>query len=145
MPSPGLDARLLKEREQIILTSKRHSLRQNIEYVKEIKGSTVLKLSHIDSIADAYKIVGCSLFMEGEAPQNRQDHSLIHFIVKDTDGRLWGRVKSIKDSEMNPLIEVEANGEVIDVPFHQEIVKEIDWRERTIVLDPPEGLRDLNR
>lgn len=145
MPSPGLDAKLFKEGGQIILISKRHSLRQNVEYVKEIKGSIVLKLSHFDSIADAYKIVDCSLFMEGEAPNDRQENSLVHFIVKDTDGRLWGTVKSIKDSGLNPLIEVEANGEVIDVPFHEEIVKQIDWGARTIVLDPPEGLRDLNR
>lgn len=143
--SPGVESSRIKEGDEITLILKKSSIKQQVKYVREISGKTVLKLSRINSINEAYKIIDSSLFMEGDPSAQQQEDFLTHFTVTDIHGQLWGRVRRIRHSDLNPIIEVESGEEVIDVPFNEGIVKDIDWEDRSIILDPPDGLRDLNR
>ncbi|MCP4217716.1 MAG: hypothetical protein GY765_23950, partial [bacterium] len=67
------------------------------------------------------------------------------FIVKDINGLEWGRVLDISEAGLNKLIEVYQNDDIYYVPFTDSIVKSIDAEKRLIIIDPPDGLMDLNK
>ena len=144
-PSPDCELALFKKGEEYLLSSDKYRLRQKLEYMEVMGFRVVLKFNDINSIAQAYKMIGYSISIEGMSPKVKKKHPLIHFTVKDIHGCLWGTVKNVREDGLNPLLEVENNGEVIAVPFNENIVKKIDKAERLVVLDPPEGLLDLNR
>jgi 16S rRNA processing protein RimM len=74
------------------------------------------------------------------------DTGMVNFTVKDMQGHLWGIVKNIENSSLNQLLEVETpGGDMIYVPVADSIVKEIDEERKVILIDPPEGLKDLNK
>ncbi len=157
--SPFEAGNILKEGTGVILKSQKHQKEYQIEYSREIKGSPVIKFAGIDSINDALKLVGYSICVEGielpEPPENDQNahpQGTISFTVIDIRGEVWGTVEDIDDSSMNTLLEVRApNGEggseseIRYVPFADGIVTKIDHQNKTITIDPPEGLKELNR
>ncbi len=48
---------------------------------------------------------------------------------------------------LNQVLEIEdaASGETVYVPWHDSLVVKIDRRAGTVVIDPPAGLRELNK
>jgi 16S rRNA processing protein RimM len=72
-------------------------------------------------------------------------HELIGCRVETLGGHVVGAVLSIEGGgDVHRLVIEDASGEV-QVPLTAPICVRIDPRERVIVLDPPEGLLDLNR
>ena len=69
------------------------------------------------------------------------------FMVKDMNGQLWGKVKNIEADNLNKLLEVqdEEKNDLYYVPFTDTIVKEINKEKGLIVIDPPDGLKELNK
>ena len=52
---------------------------------------------------------------------------------------------AVDESTMNVLFEVETpSGSIVLVPANEDIVKEVNTKERLIKVDLPEGLVDLN-
>lgn len=61
------------------------------------------------------------------------------------DGTLVGAVRSILETAGNSLMVVErAGGVEALIPMVPQIVQSVSTEERTVVIDPPEGLLDLN-
>ena len=72
-------------------------------------------------------------------------HELIGCRVETVEGRALGTVASIEGGgEAHRLVVADASVE-LQVPLTAPICVRVDPRERVIVLDPPEGLLDLNR
>lgn len=72
-------------------------------------------------------------------------HELIGCRVETLEGRAVGTVASIEGGgEAHRLVVEDASTEV-QVPLAAPICVRVDTRERVIVLDPPEGLIELNR
>ena len=72
-------------------------------------------------------------------------HELIGCRVETVEGRAVGTVASIEGGgEAHRLVVEDASAEV-QVPLTSPICVRVDPRERVIVLDPPEGLLELNR
>ena len=115
-----------------------------VEYCREIDGNVLLKLKNINSISDAYRLVGYSIFKEGE-PERKESNSLLDFSVEDIHGRHWGKVEAFNPDSKNPLLEIDSDGDTIYIPFSEDIVIKIDKKNRIITIDPPDGLMDLNR
>jgi 16S rRNA processing protein RimM len=67
-------------------------------------------------------------------------------LVTTRDGRTAGRVKTVLETGGAPLLvlEPEEGKNEIYVPFSRTICPEIDVRAKRIVIDPPDGLLDLN-
>jgi 16S rRNA processing protein RimM len=115
-----------------------------VEYCREIEGIFLLKLKNIDSISDAYRLVGYSIFKEGE-PERKESDSLLDFSVEDVHGRHWGTVEAFNPESKNPLLEIDSDGETIYIPFSDSIIVKLDKKKRIITIDPPDGLMDLNK
>ena len=73
--------------------------------------------------------------------------SLLGFRVFDLQGDCWGTVTDQPQFSLNRLLEIEdaAAGRTVYVPWHENLVVKIDRRGKTLVIDPPAGLRDLNK
>jgi len=129
------------------LRSNKRSLSQTIARVSSAGGDAIMAFHGIHSIDDALRLVGCSLYAEVPVAKIRRAGSMIGFRVSDLQGNFWGTVKSQPQFSLNELLEIEdaAAGETVYVPWHESLVVKIDRRGKTIVIDPPAGLRDLNK
>ncbi len=130
----------------MVLKSAKYQRECRVEYSREIRGNCVLKFSDTNSINDALKLVGYSIYGTHTGEQKIRKSGVLNFIVKDTFDHPWGEVKSMEASGLNQILEVEdSDGDVIYVPFADSIVKKIDEEEKIIVIDPPGGLKNLNK
>lgn len=144
-PSPDLFLHNLSNGEVVVLKSAKYTKEKEIDYLKEIRGDPVFKFKDTNTINDAFKLVGYSIYAnKPDAPDTNT--GIFNFMVKDIHGHLWGSVKNIENPGFNLLLEVETpGGDMIYVPFADSIVKEIDEEKKVILIDPPDGLKDLNK
>lgn len=70
-------------------------------------------------------------------------HEVIGFIIKDVNFGNVGIVKGINDTTSQALFEIDRDGVEILIPINDEFIKEVDRKNKTIVVDTPEGLIDL--
>jgi len=139
------------------LRSNKRSFPRTIERISVAGSDALIAFSGTGGISEALKLVGCSLWADGpslkalaegapEAAPERADE-WIGFQVYDLQGECWGTVRSQPQFSLNQLLEVEdvSTGKTVYVPWHESLVVRIDRRARTIIIDPPAGLRDLNK
>lgn len=127
------------------MQSAKYKKEKEIDYFKEIRGTPVFKFKDTNTINDAFKLVGYSIYINKTDTQDTNT-GIVNFIVKDMQGHVWGSVKNVENLGINQLLEVESpGGDMIYVPFADSIVKEIDENKKVILIAPPEGLKDLNK
>lgn len=153
--SPTVGVHALAERENVILKSEKYEKKCELDYLREINGAPVIKLKGIDSINEALKLVGYSVYAENSEKENdpnipaedSEDVELEGFLVKDLNGELWGKVISFDTDSLNKLLEIQDEDEtdIYYVPFTETIIKKIDKKNRLIIIDPPDGLKSLNK
>lgn len=129
------------------LKSSKYTLSKKIASISLAGSDAVITFSGVNSINEALKIVGYSLYGDLVAVKKKRLATVLGFSVFDGQGNCWGKVKAQPQYSLNQLLEVEdtQTGEIFYVPWHDSIVKKIDRRAKTILIDPPQGLRDLNR
>lgn len=152
-------------KEIVILKSEKYEKKLEVEFLREIKGNPVLKLKGIDSINDALRVVGYSIYTEytdysnyaagdevktGESAILEEKcgiSNLEGYNVKDVNGNRWGHVIYFDTVSSNQLLEIQDDDktDVYYVPFTDTIVKKIDKEARLIIIDPPDGLKSLNK
>jgi len=86
---------------------------------------------------------------EDVAPQAEDEFvigDLAGCLVATKDGRPVGQVRTVWETGGTPLLVLDpAEGkDEIYVPFSRSICLEIDVRAKRIIVDPPDGLLDLN-
>lgn len=144
-PSPDLYLHGLNDGEVVVLQSAKYRKEKEIEHFKKIRGAPVFKFKDTNTINDAFRLVGYSIYANQPHAQDTNT-GIVNFMVKDMQGHPWGSVKNIENAGINRLLEVETpGGDMIYVPFADTIVKEIDEEKKVILIDPPEGLKDLNK
>lgn len=129
------------------LKSSRRSLPKIIEHVSPAGGEAIMAFSGIHSISEALRIVGYLLYAAVPAARVARTDTMLGFQVFDLQGNCWGTVKAQPQFSLNQLLEVEdaGTGEIVYVPWHESVVVKIDRRRKTMVIDPPAGLRELNK
>jgi len=129
------------------LRSDKYTLSKKITSLSMMGNDAILTFNDVHSINDALKIVGYSLYADVTALKKKPQATVLGFSVFDGQGNCWGKVKAQPHYSLNQLLEVEdgQSGETFLVPWHDGIVKKIDRRAKTILIDPPDGLRELNR
>jgi 16S rRNA processing protein RimM len=120
-----------------------------IESVWEFRGHPVFKFRGVDSMTEAEKLQGYELRIPLEerapAPEGEYFHSdLIDCEVVERTGEPVGVVTGWQDSGGTGLLVVKGEGEKeILVPFAKAVCVEIDVASKRIVVELPEGLKDL--
>ncbi len=116
-------------------------------------GRLILKFQGIDTMTQAEPLAGADVCvpMAERAPLPPDEFYLGDLVdcavIDHASGATIGTVSGWQDSGGAPLLEVApANGgEAILIPFARSICVEIDTAARRIVVNPPEGLLELNR
>ena len=123
-----------------------------VEHAWPHKGRVILKLSGIDSIESASRLRGLHLFIPWEQRTPLPPHHYYLWelrgcrVIWERQGKEIGTVTDVELTGGAALLHVarrEGIGEVL-IPLAQEICTRIDIASKTIVIDPPEDLLDLN-
>jgi 16S rRNA processing protein RimM len=105
------------------------------EHVQSIDAAEALRDAELRILADALHSLGASQFYV---------HDLVGCQVRTMDGTLVGPVARVELGTVPPLLVIAGHGEIL-VPFADHICRRVDVAARTIEIDPPEGLIELNR
>ncbi len=104
----------------------------------------LVKFEDVDTQQRAAELTGCDVYFpraladEDDAPALAL---LVGFdLVEANEGRVVGRIAAIDDTTANTLFELE-DGRLI--PASDDLVDNIDLKQRTITMRLPEGLLDL--
>ena len=112
-------------------------------------GRPVVGFAGFASIDDVERLSGLELRVPQESLQSLEDgayyqHQLVGCSVKTVGGDQVGDVVRVDGGAGGSLLAIKSTrGEVL-VPFAQHICVEVDVAARRIVIDPPEGLLELN-
>ncbi|NIM91020.1 MAG: 16S rRNA processing protein RimM [Candidatus Aminicenantes bacterium] len=120
-----------------------------VETLCPYKDSFLIKLKEIDTLDQAWELVGQEILVPEEflRPLEENNYYLFQLIgssVINTKKERVGMVKDILFVENNELLVVQKGKKEILIPFTKSICLEIDVDNKEILVNPPEGLLDLN-
>lgn len=135
------------EGAEVELRSSKRIFPQKIERISAAGSEAIVAFSGARTIGEALRFVGCTLWADVPAAAGEAPAGFLGFRVFDLRGEFWGTVESQSHFSLNQLLEIkdEATGATIYVPWHESLVVKIDRPAMTLVIDPPAGLRDLNK
>lgn len=115
------------------------------EYRFRSDAVALMKFCDIDSQERASELTGCDVFFPRHLAEDEKEEpslaSLVGFDLVEAEGkRKIGTIASIDDSTINLLFELE-DGRL--VPATDELIEQINTKERTILMQIPEGLLEL--
>ncbi len=123
-----------------------------VESVWEHRGRVVFKLRGVDTISQAERLRGNQVRVPLASrpplpPGEYYQSDLVGCEVRERpSGQRLGRVRGWRPGGGPGLLEVEGeNGEEILIPFAGSMCVEIDPNAKRIVVELPEGLKELNR
>lgn len=70
-------------------------------------------------------------------------HEVIGFSIKDKNVGYIGKIASVNDTTAQALFVVENEGNEILIPMNDEFIVSIDRKNKTVIVNTPEGLIDL--
>jgi 16S rRNA processing protein RimM len=123
---------------------------RRIESVRFHQGRPVIALEGIETMNAAEALAGAELRIPAAdlapLPQGTfYRHDLVGCEVRDRSARIVGRVTDVEGTmERSRLVVAGPDGRDVLIPMVAEICVEVDPASRVIVIDPPEGLLDLN-
>jgi len=120
-----------------------------VESIRPYKENFILKLKGLDSLEQAREIVGKEILIPEDELQPLEEGSYYHFqiigcSVVSKSGEEIGLVEDLWRIPGNDLLVVRCGKRDILIPFTQTICIRVDLNKREIIIDPPEGLLDLN-
>jgi 16S rRNA processing protein RimM len=121
-----------------------------IEDSWEHKGRRVLKFTGVDSIGEAEEYVGCWVEIPADQamalPEGTYfDHDLVGCAVQDVRGNQVGTVVEVLHIAENDQLVVKHLDREFLIPAVESICVRISPKEKQILIDPPEGLMDLDK
>lgn len=109
----------------------------------------ILELEGIESVSDAERLAGAALQLPaaalGPLPEGTfYHHELIGCEVRDRSDVLLGRVRAVEGPMERSRLVVQGDRGEIQIPMTAGICISVDPAAGRIVVDPPEGLVELN-
>jgi 16S rRNA processing protein RimM len=107
-----------------------------------------LNFEDVNSEADADALIKSELYLPLDLlPKLDGDkfyfHEVIGFTIKDKNFGHVGVLLAINDSTAQALFEIDRDGIEILIPMNEEFIDKVDRKNKTIVVNTPEGLIDL--
>ena len=121
-----------------------------LDFTWEHKGRRIFKFTGIDTISSAEKLVGCMVQIPREQAVRLPagtyfDHDLVGCSVDDTQGKHLGFVEDILRISGNNQLVVKNGSREFLIPAVKRICTRISIEKKEILVDPPEGLLDLDQ
>lgn len=125
------------------------AVERRITDVRFHQGRPIIALEGVSTMNDAEALAGAELWVASAALTPLPDgtfyrHDLVGCQVRDTSGAAIGHVTAVEGPlERSHLVVQGSRGEVL-IPLAAEICVKVDPAAREIVVNPPEGLLDIN-
>ena len=108
----------------------------------------IVKLEDIDTVTQAGEITGCDTYMEKDlvdvSPETAgEEKQLAGYRVFDKQKGFVGEVIEFMNVTNNPLLCVIRDKKEFYIPFHPDIVLEIQYKKKQIFINAPEGLFEI--
>jgi len=127
------------------LESKKKSVDLSVERIVTAGSNLIIKFTDINTISDAYGYIGYLAYIDDDKALIFQKDSFENYKVYDLNGEYWGKVINDEKSEFTHTLEIEEDNDIIYIPYSDNIVIEKDEIKKILIIDPPMGLRDLNK
>lgn len=147
-PYEGAEA-LLAPGNEIYLEKEKNLIPYRLESLKKRGREYIIKLAGLDSTEEILFCLGQEvLFPEENLPRLAEgefyEFELIGAAVRTRDQVEVGEVTGFWEVNGKTLMVVEKDRKEILIPFEEAICLSIDVANKLIIIDPPEGLLDLN-
>ena len=121
-----------------------------IESFRRQHGRCVAKFKGIDTIDEVERFVGKEMRIAADEVPEVEDGWFYTFQLKGcrvyaADGEYIGDVTDVLDAGGSDILKVDRGNEETLIPFAQEYLQTVDLEQKKIVVNLPEGLRDLNK
>lgn len=109
-----------------------------------------VKFEDVDSELDAENLMKTELYLPlsflPELSGNKfYYHEVVGYTMEDVNEGVVGMITGINENAAQDLFEVESDGNEFLIPINDEFLKEVNRKEKKIIVDTPEGLLDLYR
>ena len=112
------------------------------------KNVVIMKIDGVDSIEDAQKLIGKTLYMNRDDVELDEGvyyiQDIIGLVVKDIDsGEVYGKISEVYQNGATDVYSIKKeNGTELMFPYIDEVVKKIDIEAGEMLIKPLEGLFD---
>lgn len=112
-------------------------------------GRVLVSLTGVNSRDEAEALIGSTVWVEREqlAPLRQGEfywQDLLGFAVLTAEGASLGTLSGFHATAGHDLLVVRGTGREYLIPAVEAFVADIDFADRRLVVDPPEGLLDIN-
>ncbi|MBC7370120.1 MAG: 16S rRNA processing protein RimM [Bdellovibrionaceae bacterium] len=119
-----------------------------VEKVKPFKDGFILKTPAFSDRTAAEKIKGQDFLVSEELFISKPGETIflkeiLDFMVKNVAQENIGPIKGFSSNGSQDLLVVQTATGTAEIPFVEAFIKKIDFKHRTVVMDLPEGLLDL--
>ena len=140
---PGLDLK------RVVLEGPGGFEAHDVESFALDRNSYFLKLKDVDTLAQADALAGRDVYVPESSFRPLEagryyDFQVIGSRVVTGGGTEVGTVRGVLDAGGQEVLVVARGGQEFYVPFVEAICRRIDPEKREIVIEPPDGLLDLN-
>ena len=109
----------------------------------------VLKLAGIESRTGAESLAGCEIWVNRQEMAELDDDEfywddLVGMEVATDQGIELGKVRNLLSTGAHDILVIVGNGREYMIPLLDDFVVEVDQETGKIVVDPPEGLLEIN-
>lgn len=120
-----------------------------IRGVRFYQGRPIVQFAGIETMNDAEALAGAEVWLPASSieplpPETFYRHDLVGCEVRRLSGDAVGRVTAVEGTLERSHLVVDADGRDTLIPLAAPICVRIDLAARVIVVDPPEGLLEVN-
>lgn len=143
------DSSLLENRESVFVELGRELIPFFIQKCTYHKANLLrIKFEEVDTERDAEALLKQSLFLPlSLLPKLSGNkfyyHEVIGFEVVDVNYGRVGVITHVNDQSSQPIFEIEHEGQQILIPLHDDFLKEVNRKDKRIIVEAPEGLIEL--
>ena len=143
------DSSLLENRESVFVELGRELIPFFIQKCSYHKANLLrIKFEEVDTERDAEALLKQSLFLPlSLLPKLSGNkfyyHEVIGFEVVDVNYGRVGVITHVNDQSSQPIFEIEHEGQQILIPLHDDFLKEVNRKDKRIIVEAPEGLIEL--
>jgi len=120
-----------------------------VERSNRAASSSFLKLDGVDGLEAAETLRGREILVKPAdfprpADGSYYDFELLGCRVETIDGQAAGTVTGLNEAGSLTFLTIERAGQTLEIPLVEAICRRIEPGKKLIIIDPPEGLLDLN-
>ena len=112
------------------------------------KGFAAVKFEGVNSEKDARILLRKNLFLPAQilpklSGKNFYDHEVVGFTVMDESYGEVGKIESVIDLQVNPLLQIMNGNKEVLIPLIEGVVQDVDRKKKIMTIQAPTGLIEL--